>query len=185
MRRYIPARKKLSPLRVLRLLLQYQGLQALLGYRLGQALQRAPWYWQPLLSPAWLFYFLLSRYVWLAFDIRLKLSASIGTSLYIGHFGGILLERCRIGAGCAIFQSVHIHPVAAGEAGPVLGEQVWVGAHAQIIGNHQIGAGSTISAGAVVQRDIPAQSLCLGNPARVVMSSYDNRVILRLDGSPE
>lgn len=184
LRRYTSARNRMTPLLAVKLILEYHGLQALLGYRLGNALQRAwrhHWYWLPLLPAGWLLYFLISRYVWFAFDIRLKLSAAIGAGLYIGHFGNILLERCRVGANCSISQSVHIHPDLESNAGPVVGDRVWMGAHAQVVGAYQIGAGSTISAGAVVKRDIPEQTLCLGNPARVVMRGYDNSAILRVE----
>jgi serine O-acetyltransferase len=157
------------------------GLQALLGYRLGRWLLRTrarPWLW-PVWPVGWPLYFLISRYVRVAFDIRLELSADIGPGFYIGHFGGIVLRRCQIGTHCSISQSVQIAPEAhSNSQGPRLGDRVWVGAHAKIIGTHQIGTGSTVSAGSVVKRDIPERTLCMGNPARVVMRDYDNSVIL-------
>lgn len=164
----------------------YHGLQALLGYRLGKALQRNSqqlilW---PLIPFGWLLYFLISRYVSLAFDIRLQLSAQIGAGLYIGHFGNIHLHQCTVGSHCSIAQSVHIHPADDGIQ-PVVGDRVWIGAHAQIVGPYRIENGSTISAGAVVKRDIPEKTLCLGNPGRVVMRDYDNSAILGLNIAAE
>jgi serine O-acetyltransferase len=162
--------------------LHYHGLQALLGYRLGKSLQRKKnhfLFW-PLLPFGWALYFLISRYIWYAFDIRLKLSAEIGAGLYIGHFGNIHLHECQVGKCCSISQSVHIHPANDGVR-PVVGDRVWIGAHAQIVGPYRIDNGSTISAGAVVKRDIPEKTLCLGNPGRVVMRDYDNSAILGLD----
>jgi serine O-acetyltransferase len=155
------------------------GLQALLAYRLGRWLLRAGrkvhlW---PLLPVCWPLYYLLSRYVRLAFDIRLELSADIGPGFYIGHFGAIRLQRCRIGQNCSIGRLTTITPAAQGP-GPVIGDRVWIGAHAQIIGSYQIGSCATLGAGVVVQRDIPEGALCLGNPGRVVMRKYDNRSIL-------
>lgn len=156
----------------------YHGLQALLGYRLGRALLLArDWRFWLLLPFGWLLYFLISRYVRIAFDIRLDLSADIGPGLYIGHFGNIRVANCTLGTHCSIAQSVHIRPAATG-AGPIVGDRVWIGAHAQIIGPHRIGTGSTISAGAVIQKDVPEHSLSLGNPARVILRNYDNRSIL-------
>ena len=158
-----------------------KGLKALLGYRLGRELldlQQRPFWW-PLLLIGWPIYFLISNYARVVYGIRIELSAQIGPGLYIGHFGNIVLRKCTLGERCSISQSVHIEPAPNCVTGPQLGDRVWVGAHASIIGNYRIGSGSTISAGAVVQRDIPEKTLCMGNPARVVFKDYDNSQILR------
>ncbi len=162
-----------------RLLASSYGLQALLAYRLGRWLLRArdKYYLWPLLPVGWLLYYLISRYVRLAFDIRLELSADIGPGFYIGHFGAICVRRCRIGANCSIGHLTDI--AAAGNGlGPVIGDRVWIGAHAHIVGNYRVGSGATLSAGAAVRQDVPVAALYLGNPARVVMRNYDNGTFL-------
>ena len=163
-----------------RLFAHNYGLQTLLAYRLGRWLLRAKgrYYLWPLLPICWPIYYLLSRCAWLAYDIRLELSADIGPGLYIGHFGAIRVRRCRIGANCSIGHMTNIGGAADGR-GPVIGDRVWVGAHAQIVGPHRIGSDATVGAATVVNGDIPAGVLCLGNPARLVRR-YDNRRILRL-----
>jgi serine O-acetyltransferase len=172
------------------LLAANSGLQALLAYRLGRWLRRAAgrYYLWPLLPFGWVLYYLLSRFVRAVFDIRLELSADIGPGFYIGHFGAICVRRCRIGAYCSIGRLTNIMPGASGP-GPVIGDRVWIGAHAQIVGAYHIGSGATIAAGTVVRRDVPEGVLYLGNPARVVVPNYDNRRILGLkdsrDGRPE
>jgi serine O-acetyltransferase len=163
-----------------RLFAENYGLQALLAYRLGRWLLRHKRLrWWPVLPAAWIVYYLLSRYVRLAFDIRLELSADIGPGLYIGHFGGLRVTGCRIGANCSVGRLVHIAPAADGRR-PVIGDRVWIGAHAQIIGSYTIGADATVSAAAIVRRDIPERTLCMGNPARIVTRNYDNRSLLGL-----
>jgi serine O-acetyltransferase len=164
----------------LQLFFDNYGLQALLAYRFGRGLLRSRrrYYLWPLLPLGWGLYYLMSRYAWVAFDIRLELSADIGPGFYIGHFGAIRLRRCRIGTNCSIGHLTTITAAAAAEPGPVIGDRVWVGAHAQIVGPYRIGSGTTIAAGARVRRDLPDNALCLGNPVRVVMSDYDNRRIL-------
>ena len=163
----------------LRLFLDSYGLQALLAYRFGRGLlhARRRYYLWPLLPFGWGLYYLMSRYAWVAFDIRLELSADIGAGFYIGHFGAIRVRYCRIGSNCSIGRLTNI-TAAAGSAGPVIGDRVWIGAHARIVGPYRIGTGATIAAGAVVRHDLPDNALCLGNPARIVMSDYDNRRIL-------
>ena len=179
--RCVGIKHELTVVNAVRTVLRDFGLQALAAYRLGRWLLGArgkSWAW-PFLPIGWPIYFALSRYVRLAYDIHLRLSADIGPGLYIGHFGGVLLDRCRIGTHCSISQSTRIHP-GESASGPILGDRVWIGAHAQIIGAYNIGSGSTISAGAIVTRDIPERTLCMGNPARVVLRGYDNTAILLL-----
>jgi len=165
--------------RFLQLFLDNYGLHALLAYRFGRWLlqaRRRVYLW-PLLPFGWALYYVASRYAWIAFDIRLELSADIGPGFYIGHFGAIRLRNCRIGSNCSIGRLTNITAADSGE-GPVIGERVWIGAHVQIVGPYRIGSGSTIAAGAAVRRDLPGNALCLGNPARIVLSEYDNRRIL-------
>ena len=175
-RRFAPLDPELGLAGALRLVRQHFGLQALLAYRLGRWLleSRASWWIWPIGWPA---YFLASRFVRAAFDIRLHLSAKIGPGLYIGHFGGIELEHCRLGEGCSIAQSVRIGS-REHSLGPVVERRVWIGAHATVTGPVRIGAGSTISAGSVVTRDVPPGALCMGRPARIARHGYDNRSLL-------
>ena len=180
-RRHIGQNRPLSARSAAKAVLHDFGLQDLAGYRLGRHLMQlggSIWHW-PVLPFAWALYFLWSRYIRIAYDIHLALSAEIAEGLYIGHFGGIHVARCRLGRHCSISHSTQIHPGDSG-AGPTLGDRVWVGAHATIVGPFSIGTGSTVSAAAVVQRDIPDHALCMGNPARVVMKGYDNTAILML-----
>ncbi len=52
--------------------------------------------------------------------------------------------------------------------GIVMGDNVWIGASATILDGVTIGNGSIVGAGSVVSKDVPPDSLVLGNPARVV-----------------
>jgi serine O-acetyltransferase len=169
-----------------RLFVHSYGLHALLAYRLGRWLLRVRGrcYLWPLLPVCWPIYYLLSRCIWMAYDIRLELSAEIGPGFYIGHFGAIRVRRRRIGANCSIGQLTHISAATSG-CGPVVGDRVWIGAHAQIIGPHLIGSDATVGAATVLRRDVPQGVLCLGNPARLVIRNYDNRRILRLMEAPQ
>jgi acetyltransferase-like isoleucine patch superfamily enzyme len=50
----------------------------------------------------------------------------------------------------------------------VIGDDCWIGGHTVILPGVTIGQGCTIAAGAVVTKDIPAWSVAMGVPARVV-----------------
>lgn len=87
-------------------------------------------------------------------------------------------RHVRIGADCLIGTHVIIldndfHEVSdharAPEPKPVLiGNGVWIGNRATILPGVTIGDGAVIGAGSVVMSDIPARTLAIGNPARVI-----------------
>lgn len=53
--------------------------------------------------------------------------------------------------------------------GPVIiGDNVWVGDKATILPNVTIGNGAVIAANTVVTKDVPAYSIAVGNPARII-----------------
>ncbi|HSD98641.1 MAG TPA: acyltransferase [Patescibacteria group bacterium] len=49
-----------------------------------------------------------------------------------------------------------------------IGKYVWIGTHAVILPGVTIGDGAVIGAGTVVTKSVPAYSIAVGNPARVV-----------------
>ena len=50
----------------------------------------------------------------------------------------------------------------------VVGDGVWIGSNATILPGVRIGSGAVIGAGSVVTKDIPANVVAVGNPARVL-----------------
>ena len=164
---------------IVQAVLQQYGLQATLVYRFGRALWLRRWqfWWWPLTVPGWLLYWPPALYVRAAYGIRLALSADIGSGLYVGHFGGIEIVNCTLGAGCSIGEQNRIG-TRTEAAGPRLGERVWLGGHVQITGNVSVGDGATVGAGAHVTSDVPPRALLMGNPARVMSRDYDNSAIL-------
>lgn len=51
-----------------------------------------------------------------------------------------------------------------------IGKNVWIAAGATIIGGVTVGENAVVAAGSVVTRDVPANTLVCGNPARVIRS---------------
>jgi acetyltransferase-like isoleucine patch superfamily enzyme len=49
-----------------------------------------------------------------------------------------------------------------------IGSDVWIGAGCKILGGVTIGDGCVIGAGSVVTKDLPAYSVSVGNPAKVI-----------------
>ena len=55
------------------------------------------------------------------------------------------------------------------DARPVtIGNQVWIGNRVIILPGVNIGNGAVVGAGSVVTADVPARSVAVGNPARIV-----------------
>ena len=56
----------------------------------------------------------------------------------------------------------------------IIEDDCWLGSNVVVCGGVTIGKGSVIGAGSVVVRDIPADSLAVGNPCRVVRKIDEN-----------
>lgn len=83
-------------------------------------------------------------------------------------------DRVAFGPNVSILAATHETEVASRRqnieyAKPVtIGDDCWIGGHVVILFGVTIGKGCTIAAGSVVTRDIPAWSVAVGTPARVV-----------------
>ncbi|MBE6105122.1 glycosyltransferase [Anaerovibrio lipolyticus] len=62
----------------------------------------------------------------------------------------------------------------------IIGNDVWIGCDVIIMGGVHIGNGAVIGAGAVVAKDVPAYSVVVGNPARVIKYRFESDVIEKL-----
>ena len=108
--------------------------------------------------------------------IRILFSCDIPYKAYIGkgtsfpHLGlSVLINpNAIIGENCKILQGVSIGWKSGHKKVPVIGNNVLIGAHALILGPVTIGDNVIIGAGAVVIEDVPANSVVVGNPARII-----------------
>ena len=105
----------------------------------------------------------------------------LGTKVFF-NFNCVVLDVAlvTIGSNVLLGPSVQIytatHPIRAGErrtwlesAKPItIGSDVWVGGGAILCPGVTIGERAVIGAGSVVTRDIPADVIAAGNPARVI-----------------
>lgn len=84
---------------------------------------------------------------------------------------GVVINRQTVFKGYAVvFQNVTIGdralgPRVDGKEAPVIGNRVFIGAGACLLGNIEIGDNVIIGAGAIVTKNIPSKHRALGNPA--------------------
>lgn len=96
-------------------------------------------------------------------------------------------DNCMIASGAYITDSdwhgIYDRSLPPDTAYPVrLENNVWIGDSAIICKGVTIGENSIVGAGAVVSSDIPANSIAVGNPARVVKTlDPDRKIITRKD----
>jgi putative colanic acid biosynthesis acetyltransferase WcaB len=103
--------------------------------------------------------------------IELPRKLVIGKGLVLYHGQALVVNfKTVIGDNCVLRNSVTIghKKLADGSmsACPRIGNNVDIGANVCIIGNVTIGDNVVIGAGAVVVKDIPANSVAVGNPAK-------------------
>ncbi len=149
----------------LEILLLYSGVHAILAYRVAHELY---------LSDRFFSARLVSQLARRMTGIEIHPGATIGKSFFIDHGMGVVIgETTEIGDGCTVYQGVTLGGTGKdiGKRHPTLGNNVMVGAGAKVLGPVHIGDNTKIAAGAVVLREIPADSTAVGIPAKVVRKS--------------
>lgn len=113
------------------------------------------------------------------YGIKVGRSFSPNTGALMDGRGGIEIgDHVMIGPYAVIVSSNHSFKQVAAPmstldhmmAPVVIGNDVWIGAHAVITGGTRIGNGVVVSAGAVVTKDVDDYQIVGGVPARVIGS---------------
>ena len=94
----------------------------------------------------------------------------IGGGVYFGHPSGITINtHAVIGSNVNIGKGATIGRENRGKrkGAPVIGNEVWIGINAVIVGNVHIGNDVLIAPNSYVNFDVPDHSIVIGNPAVV------------------
>ncbi len=118
-------------------------------------------------------------------QIQIPPEVTAGEGLYIGHLGRIILHPDTVlGKNVNLSTGITIGQANRGskKGTPVIGDEVWIGTNAVIVGKIRIGNDVMIAPNAYVNTDVPDHSIVIGNPAVIhpkehATEGYINRKI--------
>jgi len=123
----------------------------------------------PLRHLLYLLYFPLKRITEILTTVEISEHAQIGEGLFVAHIGSIVISHdTKIGRYASMHQGVTIGVMGrdgSSEKMPEIGDCVYFGAGAKIIGPIKIGDNVVVGANAVVTRDVPDNAIVVGVPA--------------------
>lgn len=117
--------------------------------------------------------------------IQIPEAVHIGPGLYIGHYGHVIINpKAVLGSNINIAVGVTIGQENRGKriGAPIIGDKVWIGTNAVIVGKITIGSDVLIAPNSYVNFDVPDHSIVIGNPARIIpcenaTEGYINRIV--------
>lgn len=120
-----------------------------------------------LLMPYLIFYKFFVQWV---LGVGIPYNVIIGKGLKVYYWNSLIINyQTVIGENCTIRQSTTIgNKSEFDKSCPIIGNNVNIGANVCIIGNIKVGDNVVIGAGSVVTKDIPANCIVVGNPAKII-----------------
>jgi serine O-acetyltransferase len=162
----------------------YPGFHALILHNLAHPLWKAGWR-----TPARF----ISHVSRVLTGIEIHPGATIGRRVFIDHGMGVVIgETAEVGDDTVIYQGVTLGAGAAARQGaksrdtkrhPTLGRGVIVGSGAEIQGAIIVGDNVRVASRSIVLKDVPANSVVVGVPGRVIYQ--DGRKIERTEEVPD
>lgn len=137
--------------------------QCVLIFRISHWLWRRRWYWAAGVMAG------LNR---LIFKASLEPASRIGPGVFLPHPPGTVFCGSA-GRGLTVYSIVTCGPCADGpwrvEQGPVLGDNITIGAHSVIQGPVRVGDGTRIGFAVVLNRDAPSGALVISRAMRAAI----------------
>lgn len=134
------------------------GTAAMICYRLMQSSRR----WR--LFP---FEMLFNKFNAICCNCIIGRGAAFGPGFVLIHSTGVVING-QVRGGSNIYIEHQVTIGAERRASPILGNDIFIGAGAKIVGAVTIGDGARIGANAVVVDDVPPYATVVGIPAKVV-----------------
>lgn len=117
--------------------------------------------------------------------LEITANEQIGGGIYIGHAYNITINsKAKIGTNCNIHKGIVIGQTNRGsnKGVPTIGNEVWIGINAAIVGGITIGDDVLIAPNSFVNVDVPSHSVVFGNPCIIkhrewATEGYINNII--------
>mgnify|MGYP000268570896 FL=1 len=103
--------------------------------------------------------------------IEIHPGATIGKNLFIDHGMGVVIgETCIIGDNVTLFHGVTLGGTGKekGKRHPTIGNNVFIGSGAKILGNITIGNNVKIGANSIILESIPDNVTVVGIPGKII-----------------
>ncbi len=116
---------------------------------------------------------------WLRFGSYIGLGAKLDDIPIFPHrpIGVFISNSAHIGKNCVIFQQVTIGSNTLKDSksygAPIIGDNVYIGCGAKIIGNVRVGNNARIGANAIVVKDVPANSVTVTRGIETIIRDFD------------
>jgi len=119
---------------------------------------------------------LMKLLIFIIYNAVVPYEASIGPNCKLGHGGtGVVIHpESVIGENVLIGTCVTIGGRKSGEAAPHIGNNVYIGTGAKILGSVTVNKNCVIGANAVVIKSIPSRCVAVGVPAKIVRRNIDS-----------
>ena len=122
------------------------------------------------LIPYFYYKLALKKYTF-KFGYDIPSHTKIGKGFYINHLNGITINpQVVIGNNVNMTKGVTIGQTNRGskKGVPVIGDRVWIGANATIVGKINIGNNVLVAPNSYINFDVPDNSVVIGNPAKII-----------------
>lgn len=147
----------------------YAGLQAVTMHRVTNLLWRLG---MPLMPR------MISQFNRFLTGVEIHPGARIGKGLFIDHGMGIVIgETAEIGDNCVLFHNVTLGGTGkhAGKRHPTIGNNVFIGTGATILGPVTVGSNVKIGANTfIIMHDVPDNCTVVGSPGKIVKFRGEN-----------
>ncbi len=157
----------------LKLLYRYPPLRAMLWFRFGSWCKHKGIRFLPGFA---------QRRIMARYGLEIVVGSSIGGGLYVAHPIGTVIAVNRMGSNCSVIAAVTFGLRNTWEF-PTVGDNVFVGAGARILGGIRVGDNAVVGANAVVIHDVPPCTTVVGIPARPLVKAQGPERIGREDAS--
>lgn len=125
------------------------------------------------LQPIHWFFRLILRHYQFKYGISIHHTSKVGPGLYIGHFGGIVVNpNVKIGSNVNLSPNIllgqNLNKSNNQFEYPIIGDRVYIANGAKVIGGVKVGNDAVIGLNSLVTHDVNEKEVVVGQPAKVI-----------------